>query len=63
MVSREDIERAKDAPFGPIRIDAGDGSWLDSAVPCVLARDFTGAGSPAVHDVRRLADALLEVVG
>lgn len=63
VVSREDIERAKDAPFGPIRIDAGDGSWLDSAVPCVLARDFTGAGSPAVHDVRRLADALLEVVG
>ena len=63
VVSAEAIAAAKDAPFGPIRASDQDLDRIRAIAPRVLVRDFTGEGSPAVHDARRLADALAEVVG
>ena len=63
VVSAEAIAAAKDAPFGPIRATEADLERIRALVPRVLVRDFTGEGSPAVHDERRLAAALKEVVG
>lgn len=63
VVTAEAIAAAKDAPFGPIRATAEDLARIRAIVPRVFVRDFTGeGGSPAVHDARRLADALAEVV-
>ena len=64
VVSAEAIAAAKEAPFGPIRATEDDLERIRAIVPRVLVRDFTGeGGSPAVHDTRRLAGALAEVVG
>ena len=63
VVSAEAIAAAKDAPFGPIRATEADLERIRALVPRVLVRDFTGEGSPAVHDARRLAAALEEVAG
>lgn len=62
VLSAEQIERAKQAPFGPIRADDEDLARLRSMVPEVVVRDFTGEESPAVHDARLLAEAIYEVV-
>ena len=61
VVTAEEIAAAKDAPFGPIRATAEDLARIRALVPRVLVRDFTGDGSPAVHDAGRLASALDEV--
>ena len=61
VVTVEEIAAAKDAPFGPIRATAEDLARIRALVPRVLVRDFTGDGSPAVHDAGRLAAALDEV--
>ena len=61
VVTAEEIAAAKDAPFGPIRATAEDLARIRALVPRVLVRDFTGDGSPAVHDAGRLAAALDEV--
>lgn len=63
VISAETIAAAKEAPFGPIRITAEDLERIRTLVPRVLVRDFTGEGSPAVHDAGRLAAALAEVMG
>ena len=44
IVTARQIERAKDAPFGPIRADDDDLRWLRRMVPRVIVRDFTGTG-------------------
>lgn len=62
VVSSDDIARAKRAPFGPIRAGDEELDRIGRFVPHVLVRDFTGTESPAVHDVRALADALAEAV-
>ena len=62
VVSAEAIAAAKEAPFGPIRASDEDLARIRALVPRVLVRDFTGKGSPAVHDTRRLAEALSEVM-
>lgn len=62
VVSSDAIARAKRSPFGPIRAGEEELDRIARFVPHVLVRDFTGAESPAVHDVRALADALAEAV-
>lgn len=62
IVTARQIERAKDAPFGPIRADDDDLRWLRRMVPRVIVRDFTGTAMPAAHDVQLLARALEEVL-
>ena len=61
VVTAEEIAAAKEAPFGPIRATDADLERIRDLVPRVLVRDFTGEGSPAVHDAGRLAAALDEV--
>lgn len=62
VVSAREIAAAKDAPFGPIRASGDDIARIKSLCGRVIVRDFTGAGSPAVHDEERLALALAEAV-
>ena len=63
VVSARDIDKAKNAPFGPIQAGDRDLARIERDVPVVLVRDFTGRESAAVHDVDNLANALQEVFG
>ncbi|MDY2777075.1 MAG: gluconeogenesis factor YvcK family protein [Collinsella sp.] len=62
VVSAEAIAAAKEAPFGPIRADDADIERIGRFADHVVLRDFTGGGSPAVHDARILSEVLGEVV-
>lgn len=64
VVTAAQIEAVKDAPFGPIRATEADVERIREMGPHVVVRDFTGEdGSPAVHDIHKLAAVLAEAVG
>lgn len=62
VVSARQIAAAKDAPFGPIRASEADLARIARLCGRVVVRDFTGAGTLAIHDEERLAAALAEAV-